>query len=202
MSDRYQLMGLSNGQLLANLSRIVKCERELVSEQLAYLAELDTRQMYLELGYPSLFAFCTERLGFCKSAAGRRIAAARVCRTYPSVFARVASGQLRVSVLSILKPYLTAENAVELFDACSGKTFEQVELLLAARFPRPDVRDTIRRLPESAPPVMTSLPARASASADGEEAETSTGDSPIGSDEKAALPPRSVASEAHPKSQS
>ena len=37
-----------------------------------------------------LFAYCVEALGFCKSSAGRRIAAARVCRKYPVAFARVA----------------------------------------------------------------------------------------------------------------
>jgi hypothetical protein len=35
-----------------------------------------------------------------------------------------------------------------LFAACSRKSYEQVEELLAVRFPRPDVRDLIRRLPE------------------------------------------------------
>src|SRR5450432_1444768 len=89
----------------------------------------------------------TEALGFCKSSAGRRIAVARVCRKYPEAFARVARGELQLSVLSLLGPQLNAENAAELFKACSRKSCEQVELLLAARFPRPDVREAIRRLP-------------------------------------------------------
>lgn len=36
---------------------------------------------------------------------------------------------------------------MELFEACSRRSCEQVELLLAARFPKPDVRDSICRLP-------------------------------------------------------
>jgi hypothetical protein len=59
----------------------------------------------------------------------------------------VAHGELQLSVLCALRPYLNAENAGELFAACSRKSYEQVELLLAARFPKPDVRDLIRRLP-------------------------------------------------------
>jgi hypothetical protein len=50
-------------------------------------------------------------------------------------------------VLSLLGPHLNAENAAELFEACRRKSCEQVEELLAARFPKPDVRDSIRRLP-------------------------------------------------------
>jgi hypothetical protein len=72
---------------------------------------------------------------------------ARVCRKYPEAFARVAVGELQLSVLSLLGQYLNVENAAELFEACSLKSCEQVEELLAARFPKPDVRDAIRRLP-------------------------------------------------------
>jgi 5-methylcytosine-specific restriction endonuclease McrA len=42
---------------------------------------------------------------------------------------------------------LYSENATELFEACSGKSYEQALELLAARFPKPNVRDLIRRLP-------------------------------------------------------
>ena len=83
----------------------------------------------------------------CESSAGRRIAAARVCRQFPEAFALVAKGGLHISALCSLKPYVNGENATELFELCSGKSARRVEELLAARFPKPDVRDSIRRLP-------------------------------------------------------
>jgi hypothetical protein len=132
---------------LAALSGLVRREHDLMSDLLAHLAELDERRLYLDLGFTSLFAYCTEALGFCKSSAGRRIAVARVCKKYPEAFARIARGELQLSVLSLLAPHLTQENASELFEACARKSCDQVEELLAARFPRPDVRDSIRRLP-------------------------------------------------------
>src|SRR5258708_24159485 len=147
MQDRYRLGGLGNEELLAGLARLVQRERDLLSDLLAHLAELDERRLFLALGFSSLFAYCTEALGLCRSSAGRRIAAARVCRKYPEAFARVAAGELQLSVLSVLAQYLDPENATELFEACSRRSFEQVEELLAARFPKPDVRDLIRRLP-------------------------------------------------------
>jgi hypothetical protein len=160
MSDRYRLVALGNEQLVAALARLVRRENDALSDLLAHLAELDERRLYLDLGFSSLFAYCTETLGFCKSSAGRRIAAARVCRRYPEAFARVARGELQLSVLSVLAQYLMPENATELFEACNRKSYEQVEELLAARFPKPDVRDLIRRLPagpelrtESAPDI-------------------------------------------------
>ncbi|MES1179388.1 MAG: HNH endonuclease, partial [Myxococcales bacterium] len=134
-------------QLLAALSTLVQRENESLSDLLAHLADLDQRELCVAMGYSSLFAYCTEALGFCKSSAGRRIAAARVCREFPEAFARVAKGELQLSVLCALRPHLNAENASELFAACSRKSVEQVEELLAARFPKPEVRDLVRRLP-------------------------------------------------------
>lgn len=55
-----------------------------------------------------------------------------------------------MSVLRALRTRLDRETASELFAACARKSYEQVELLLAARFPKPDVRDLIRRLPAPA----------------------------------------------------
>ncbi len=88
-----------------------------------------------------------EALGLCESTAGRHIAAARVCRNHPEVFTLVASGVLHASALSLLKKHLTLENAGELFELCKRSSARKVEELLAARFPRPDVRDLVRRLP-------------------------------------------------------
>ena len=147
MSARYRLGSIGDDELLAALSGLVRREHDLMSDLLAHLAELDERRLYLDLGFTSLFAYCTEALGFCKSSAARRIAVARTCRKYPEAFARVARGELQLSVLSLLGPHLNAENAAELFEGCRHQSCEQVELLLAARFPKSDVRDLIRRLP-------------------------------------------------------
>src|SRR5450432_536968 len=147
MRERYRLGGLENDELLAALSALVQREHELLSDFLAHLAELDERRLYLDLGFSSLFAYCTEALGLSKSSAGRRIAAARVCRKFPQAFAHADRGELELSVLCELSKYLNSKNATELFEACSGKSYERALELLAARFPRPDVRDSIRRLP-------------------------------------------------------
>jgi hypothetical protein len=160
MRDRYRLGGVGNEELLAALAVLVKREQALLSDVLAHLAELDERRLFLDLGYASLFAYCTDALGLSKSSAGRRIAAARVCRKYPEAYARAARGELELSVLCELSKHLTPENATNLFDACSGKSCECVEQLLAARFPRPDVRDLLRRLPSRTSSDHAPAPAR------------------------------------------
>ncbi len=147
MWGRYRLEGLRDDQLLAALSAIVGKCNQVTADLLAHLAELDERQLYADLGFPSLWAYCVESLGLCESSAGRRIAAARVCRNFPEAFGLVAKGDLHISALCSLKAHVNRGNATELFELCSGKSARRVEELLAARFPKPDVRDSIRRLP-------------------------------------------------------
>src|SRR6188768_1144821 len=143
----YRLKSLADDELLAELSSIVGRRNQITAQFLAYLAELDERQLFLDLGFASLFEYCVERLGLCESTAGRHIAAARVCRNHPEVFARVASGALHASALSLLRKHLTSENSAELFELCEHRSTRKIEELLAARFPRPDVSDLVRRLP-------------------------------------------------------
>src|SRR6187402_298533 len=150
----YQLKSLADDELLAGLSSIVGRRNQITAEFLAYLAELDERQIFLDLGFASLFEYCVEALGLCESTTGRHIAAARVCRNHPEVFAMVASGVLHASALSLLRKHLTSENAAELFELCAHRSTRKVEELLAARFPRPDVRDLVRRLPAQAGPTL------------------------------------------------
>jgi hypothetical protein len=141
------LVGLKTSELLAGLSDLVRRSNELTGDVLAHLAELEERKLHLELGFASIFAYCVGALGMSEGAAGRRVTGARVCRRFPEAFALVARGELHLSALCELGPYLNPENASELFEACRRKTRRQVDGVLAARFPRPDVREQIRRLP-------------------------------------------------------
>src|SRR6187549_1680959 len=147
MNNQYRLVELGNSELLAGLSGLVRQSNVLTAQVLAQLVELEQHMLHLELGFSSLFAYCVEALGMSEGTAGRRVTAVRVCRRFPEAFARVARGELHLCALCTLAPHLHPENAAELFEACRGKTRRQIEQLLAARFPRPDVREQIRRLP-------------------------------------------------------
>ena len=150
MSNQYRLLGVGNAELVAGLSKLVQQSNSLTAQVLAHLVELDERRLHLELGFSSLFAYCVEGLGMSEGTAGRRVAAARVCRRFPEVFERIARGELHLCALCALAPHLDEQNAAALFDASKDKTRRQIEELLAARFPRPDVREQIRRLPSRA----------------------------------------------------
>ena len=77
-------------------------------------------------------------------------------------------GALHASALSLLRKHLSPENAAELFALCAHRSARKVEELLAARFPRPDVRDLVRRLTRFA--IPGGVPAQAGLTLDVERA--------------------------------
>jgi hypothetical protein len=75
---------------------------------------------------------------------------------FPAILERVAEGALGLRVVNLLAPYLTLENADEILSAASWKTREEVQELLAERFPREAVPTTIEPIAQpltlAAPP--------------------------------------------------
>ncbi len=147
-ADFSSLGKLTDGALLSELHRVTRAHRGLTAELVAHLAEMEARKLHLREACSSLFAYCTERLGFSEDEACRRIEAARLARRFPCIYDRLETGRVSLSVLGRLKSVLTEENAQELLDAVSGKSVRDAERVLAARFPKPDVADSIRKLPD------------------------------------------------------
>ena len=159
MSNRYQLVGLKDDELLVGVSRLVAQGNELTGDVLAHLVEVESRMLHAELGFPNLFSYCVESLGLSEGAAGTRCTAARVCRRFPEAFDLVARGDLHLSALCAMSLHLTPDNAAELFAACRRKPRRRVDEILAARFPKPDAKESVRRLPTRTAPRSSAVPA-------------------------------------------
>ena len=110
---------LGNDELLQSLGELVVSQHRLTSALVAHLAEVDTRRLHVEAGYPSLFQYCLEVLKFTEDEAYRRIAVARVARLHPAAFGLLEGGELSLSVLLLLKDHLTEANHAELFAGVS-----------------------------------------------------------------------------------
>ena len=68
---------LSDSQLVAEVNRLARCERQATALLVAHLAELDARRLHLAAGFPSLFMYCREVLELSEQSAYNRIFAAR-----------------------------------------------------------------------------------------------------------------------------
>jgi hypothetical protein len=132
------LTHLGDADLLRQLTALVARDRVNTAMLLAYLAEVDARRLYAPAGYPSMHAFCVERLRFSDDAAYRRIRAARAARQFPPLFTAVSDGRLSLAAVSLLAPHLTHENVTALIEAATHKRKIEVEEFLAERFTSSD----------------------------------------------------------------
>ena len=137
--NRFSLTHLSNEVLSKELSRKVANEKIATAELLAHIAEFDERKLYLPAAYESMLKYCIGELGLSEDSAKKRIQVARVGRDCPAVFAALADGRVHLTGLRLLAPRLSPENAEELLAAATHKSMDEIEQLLAKRYPRPDV---------------------------------------------------------------
>ena len=159
------LCQLTDTELLTHVRRAVAHERQATAELIALLMELDARRLYLAEGCSSLFTYCTQVLRLTEHAAYGRIEAARAARKFPAIPARLHDGTLSLTAVGLLAPHLTDEHHVQVLDAARHKTKREVEQLVAALDPKPDVAPALRKLPGPrlaaapvTPPVSAAVP--------------------------------------------
>ena len=138
-ATRFSLSHVADQALIRTLSDLVARDRLTTAELLAHLAEVQARKLYLPAGYPSMFEYCVRELKLSEAAAFKRLRAARRARRYPAIFDAIADGRLHLSAVVMLAPHLTRANARELLRSAEHKTRTELERLLAAKFPRPDL---------------------------------------------------------------
>jgi hypothetical protein len=155
--SRYSLSQKPDSLLLRDASALVARACDITADLLAHLAEIDARKLYLPLAYPSMYTYCVNHLHLSEDAAYKRIQAARLARRFPAIFEAVAKGQLHLTAVGLLAPYLTAANAADLLAAAARKTKAEIEDLLARRFPRTDSMALIQALPASTPQANEQL---------------------------------------------
>ena len=123
---------LANDQLLQALKASRIREQEAIADVVLYLREVDTRGLYREAGYPSLFAFCTGALKYSESGAMRRITAARLLGAHPELYAKLCTGELSLTAIAEMAKVLTPENKSALIPAVVGKPKLERQAVVAA----------------------------------------------------------------------
>ena len=141
---------LADDQLLSTVGHLAANERRATARLIVALAELERRRLYLAQGSASLFTYCTQVLHLSEDAAYNRMVVARAVLTFPTILARLAEGDVTLTAVRLLVPVLTAENVERLLADARHKSKREVEQLVAAVRPSPDVATVVRKLP--APP--------------------------------------------------
>src|SRR5262249_35975678 len=133
------LTALSDRQLFESLKHLVARECELVADVVAHLVEVDKRKLYLAYPCPGLTAYCQEALGYSEDAAANRVIAPRIARRYPVVLVMLRDKHLHLAAVRTIAQYLSDDNYEARLQEARGKTRQQLQELVAAWSPRPDV---------------------------------------------------------------
>jgi hypothetical protein len=145
-----EVSGCSDLELMARVQRLTAADQRLVARLIVYLGEVETRGLYRERAYGSMFEFLVEELRMSEAEAYLRLQAARLAQKYPVIISLLATGAVHLSALRQISRFLTPDNHVELLERVRGKSKREVEKLVAELDPKPEVPSQMRRLPQPA----------------------------------------------------
>ena len=135
----WSMLHLTNGSLHRELSEFSTRDRTTTAGLLARISEFEERRLFAPAGYPSMVAYCVGELCMSEDMAIMRVRVAHSARRFPALFDAVGDGRLSLTAALLLVPHLGPETADELLAAAAGQTKDRIRILLAERFPRPDV---------------------------------------------------------------
>jgi hypothetical protein len=143
---------LSRNEIINRLKTLTSEERRIGVEILHCLREVESRMIYAELGYPSLYDFCVTHLHYSEGSAFRRISAMRVLKNIPDaplrvVETKISEGVISITNLSLIHSFLktekkqerkeyTPEEKLALISTIENQSKRKTEKLLAAIQPK------------------------------------------------------------------
>ncbi len=104
---------MSDQNLLVATEKLVQEERELLTLILRHLHEIERRRLFCDLGFSSLFAYTTEKLGYSEDQAWRRISAIKLIKVIPAAAAKIESGTLSLSNAATLQTFICRQQKIQ-----------------------------------------------------------------------------------------
>jgi len=138
------IQDLSDSELRTRIELLRSKERSVTLKFLIHLGEFDYRKLYLEMGYSSLFDYCTRSLGYSDSSAYRRIESARCLREHSELESHFLTGEVSISTIAAAAKAIKAKKAQAI--AIVGKSAREVEALVAEVAPTAKPRECIKEI--------------------------------------------------------
>jgi hypothetical protein len=101
---------LSDVELVSQIASLCLAGKRLHARVIVHLIEVEDRALDKRSACSSMWAFCIERLGMSEGETRGRLTAAKLVRRFPSVLGRLERGDVHLSALRQLAPYLNEEN--------------------------------------------------------------------------------------------
>ena len=139
------LQNLNNHDLLSGFKTLVQRERRVSREVLEYIAEIESRRIFLNEGYTSTHDWLVAVHNYSHGAAGRRVSAARMLCAVPEISEKIETGEFCMSSLSRIQSairieekrsgeVMSAEKKSEMLDEIELKPKAEIERSLAELF--------------------------------------------------------------------
>nr|WP_295904026.1 HNH endonuclease signature motif containing protein [uncultured Bdellovibrio sp.] len=103
------LSKIANSELLGRLEKLTRTERKMTHLILCHINEVESRRLYAELGFDSMFKYLTKYLGYGEDSAYRRLQAARLLKQVPAVAEKIENGALNLTQLTQVQKCLKQE---------------------------------------------------------------------------------------------
>ena len=123
------LENLSDQELITGIKNLVGRERETILAVLDHLNEIESRRLYRELGYGSLFDYCQRGLGYSEASSYRRVSAARAIKLNVELRSLFLEGMVNLCTISTAAVALK-ESRTEV-SSIIGKSNSEVQALVA-----------------------------------------------------------------------
>lgn len=107
------LKHLTDKQLHVDTKNLASYERKITAQLLHHLREIESRKLFSEYGFSSLFTYCVHELGFSEGAASRRINASRMLKQMPELEKKIEDGDITLSNLSKAADKFKQENITD-----------------------------------------------------------------------------------------
>src|SRR5512139_4046061 len=130
---------LPNEALLATVRRLTARSNVALADLLAHLGEVERRGIHRERACASLYTYCVYELRMSEDAAFRRAKAARLVRRYPEVRDSIAKGEIHLTGLLMIAPYLGGEHHEEVLRRSRFRSKRELCRLIAEIDPKPAV---------------------------------------------------------------
>jgi 5-methylcytosine-specific restriction endonuclease McrA len=130
------LTSLSDKSLLSSTLCLAQKERQILSELLWHLKEIDSRKLYSDLKCSSLFDYCVKVLKYSEGQASRRVSATRLLKTMPKIMKHIESGDLNLTQLNQAHHFFnemqiqTPTEKEKIIEEMTGKSTRESEKML------------------------------------------------------------------------
>src|SRR5437868_2102259 len=142
-----ELKNISNKDLLESLDKLVRTERKLTHAILCHINEVESRRLYAELGFDSMFKYLASHCGYGEDSAYRRLQAARLLKKNPGIAEKIEQGTLNLTQLTQVQKCLRQEQqagsivssnqTLQILEQIENKSSYETKRVLALEFNQP-----------------------------------------------------------------